>query len=122
MRLISADGRWWWNAREWKPLPKAVDVEAGEDAPADAEHPAPAEPPPVAPDNGNRRFMPGRYVKSRTEVPGTGIACRLYELSGGIFDWTLISRVADEEILALTGEVATGFSLGRSIPGAVEPA
>jgi len=42
--------------------------------------------------------------------------------SGGIFDWTLISRAADEEILALTGEVATGFSLGRSIPGAVEPA
>jgi putative peptide zinc metalloprotease protein len=42
--------------------------------------------------------------------------------SGGIFDWTLISRVADEEILALTGEVATGFSMGRSIPGAVEPA
>jgi putative peptide zinc metalloprotease protein len=42
--------------------------------------------------------------------------------SGGIFDWTLISREADEEILALTGEVATGFSLGRSIPGAVEPA
>ena len=42
--------------------------------------------------------------------------------SVGIFDWTLISRAADEEILALTGEVATGFSLGRSIPGAVEPA
>ena len=42
--------------------------------------------------------------------------------SGGIFDWTLISRVTDEEILAVTGEVATGFSLGRSIPGAVEPA
>jgi hypothetical protein len=42
--------------------------------------------------------------------------------SGGIFDWRLISRVADEEILALTGEVATGFSLGRSVPGAAEPA
>ncbi len=42
--------------------------------------------------------------------------------SGGIFDWILISRAADEEILAVTGEVATGFSLGRSVPGAVEPA
>src|SRR5207245_6821932 len=42
--------------------------------------------------------------------------------SGGIFDWRLISRAADEEILALTGEVATGFSLGRSVPGAAEPA
>jgi putative peptide zinc metalloprotease protein len=42
--------------------------------------------------------------------------------SGGIFDWTLISRAAEEEILAVTGEVATGFSLGRSVPGAVEPA
>jgi hypothetical protein len=34
----------------------------------------------------------------------------------------LISPVTDEEILALTGEVATGFSLGRSVPGAAEPA
>jgi len=42
--------------------------------------------------------------------------------SGGIFDWRLISRVADEEILAVTGEVATGFSLGRSVLGAAEPA
>jgi hypothetical protein len=42
--------------------------------------------------------------------------------SGGIFDWRLISRAADEEILALTGEVATGFSLGQSAPGAAEPA
>ncbi len=83
MRLISADGRWWWNGREWKPLPKAVDDESGADAPADVEHPAPAEPPQVAPDNGNRRFMPGRYVKSRNEVPGSGIARRLYDLSGG---------------------------------------
>ena len=88
MRLISADGRWWWNGREWKPLPKAVDDEAGADAPGadapgDVEHPAPAEPPQVVPDNGNRRFMPGRYVKSRNEVPGSGIARRLYDLSGG---------------------------------------
>jgi putative peptide zinc metalloprotease protein len=42
--------------------------------------------------------------------------------SGGIFDWTLISPVTDEEILALTGEVATGLSLGRSVPGAAKPA
>src|SRR5712692_7484686 len=45
MRLISADGRWWWKRREWKPLPKAMDDESGADAPADVEHPAPAEPP-----------------------------------------------------------------------------
>src|ERR1700687_1642264 len=83
MRLISADGRWWWNGREWKPLPKAVNDESGADALSDVEHPAPAEPPEAVPDDGNRRFMPGRYVKSRSEVPGTGIARRLYDLSGG---------------------------------------
>ncbi len=72
--------------------------------------------------DGAPKFVPGRYAKQRAEGPGSGIARGLHELSGGIFDWTLISRAAEEEILALTGEVATGFSLGRSIPGAVEPA
>jgi putative peptide zinc metalloprotease protein len=36
--------------------------------------------------------------------------------TGGIFDWNQISRAADEQILALTAEVASGFSLGRSTP------
>ena len=36
--------------------------------------------------------------------------------TGGIFDWNQISKAADEEILALTAEVAIGFSLGRSAP------
>src|SRR5260370_6673047 len=83
MRLISADGRWWWNGREWKPLPKAVDDESWAAAPADVEHPAPAEPPQVAPDNGNRRVMPDRYVQSLHDAPGTAIARSLYDLTGG---------------------------------------
>ena len=36
--------------------------------------------------------------------------------TGGIFDWNRISRAANEEILALTAEVASGFSLGSSPP------
>jgi putative peptide zinc metalloprotease protein len=85
MRLISADGRWWWNGREWQPLPKAVDAEASagstaavSEAPPD-DHPEAA----PAPPDGTPKFMPGQYVKSRTEVPDTGIARRLYDLSGG---------------------------------------
>jgi len=34
--------------------------------------------------------------------------------TGGVFDWSRISRAADEEILAMTAEVGSGFSLGRS--------
>jgi len=37
--------------------------------------------------------------------------------TGGIFDWNQISPAADEEILALTAEIASGFSLGRATPG-----
>jgi putative peptide zinc metalloprotease protein len=37
--------------------------------------------------------------------------------TGGIFDWNQISRAADEEILALTAEIASGFSLGRATAG-----
>lgn len=37
--------------------------------------------------------------------------------TGAIFDWNQISRAADEEILALTAEIASGFSLGRAAPG-----
>src|SRR5260370_182966 len=41
--------------------------------------------------------------------------------TGGIFDWGQISRAADEEILALTAEIASGFSLGRAVPGGAIP-
>jgi putative peptide zinc metalloprotease protein len=34
--------------------------------------------------------------------------------TGGVFEWSRIGRSANEQILALTAEVATGFSLGRS--------
>jgi hypothetical protein len=34
--------------------------------------------------------------------------------TGGVFDWSRISRAANEEILAMTAEVGSGFSLGRS--------
>ena len=37
--------------------------------------------------------------------------------TGGIFHWNLIARTTDEETLAMTAEVASGFSLGRSAPG-----
>ena len=37
--------------------------------------------------------------------------------TGGIFDWNQISPAANEEILALTAEIASGFSLGRATPG-----
>jgi putative peptide zinc metalloprotease protein len=83
MRLISADGRWWWNGRTWQPLSKAVGEEGAEPVVATAET-GPPEAPAVAPDaNGSPRFMPGQYVTSSGEVPITGVARRLYELSGG---------------------------------------
>jgi putative peptide zinc metalloprotease protein len=84
MRLISADGRWWWNGHEWQPMPQAVEADTAAPATAGEERPVPSEPPPVAaPQNGNPRFMPGRYVRSRAEPPGRGVARRLYQLSGG---------------------------------------
>ena len=88
MRLISADGRGWWNGREWQPLPKAVDAEGSEGSPgstAVVSEAAPDDRPEAAPApaDGTPKFMPGQYVKSRTEVPDTGIARRLYDLSGG---------------------------------------
>jgi putative peptide zinc metalloprotease protein len=85
MRLISADGRWWWNGREWQPLPQAVEADARTEATAELEQTSTAEQqaPPPAPPNGNARFMPGRYVRSRTEPPGRGVARTLYQLSGG---------------------------------------
>lgn len=83
MRLISADGKWWWNGQSWQPLPESVKAEtaAGDDV-AVAEPP----PPPVveeAPANGTPVFMPGRYDRSAVVVPARGFAGRLYQLSGG---------------------------------------
>jgi putative peptide zinc metalloprotease protein len=85
MRLISADGRWWWNGREWQPLPKSVDVEDSTVPATVAADAAPDNPPEGAPGPGDGapRFMPNQYVKTRNEVPSTGMARRLYDLSGG---------------------------------------
>jgi putative peptide zinc metalloprotease protein len=85
MRLISADGRWWWNGRTWQPLPQPVDVDHTAESAAAAGQPAPvAELAGVVPAaNAAQRFMPGRYVRSQTSAPSTGIARRLYELTGG---------------------------------------
>ncbi len=84
MRLISADGRWWWNGHEWQPMPQAVEAETAAPATAGEQRLESSEPPPAAaPQNGNPRFMPGRYVRSRAEPPGRGVARRLYQLSGG---------------------------------------
>jgi putative peptide zinc metalloprotease protein len=83
MRLISADGRWWWNGRTWQPLPEAVGDQTTEPLVATAET-GPPEAPVDAPDaNGSPRFMPGQYVRSAREAPSTGFARRLYDLSGG---------------------------------------
>jgi putative peptide zinc metalloprotease protein len=92
MRLISADGRWWWNGQAWQPLPEAVASSTGDGgSPAASEATPPHEPPAATvPErqagsarDGPPGFMPGRYDKSAVLVPGRGIAGRLYNLSGG---------------------------------------
>jgi len=87
VRLISADGRWWWNGQSWEPLPEAVTAETST-AEVSAEQPTLAEPPPPpdvseTPVNGSPAFMPGRYDKSAVAVPARGFAGRLYQLSRG---------------------------------------
>src|SRR5260370_1891946 len=85
MRTARADGRWWWNGHSWQPVPQPADAEPPEASAAPAGEPLPATPSEaVAPSaDGAPKFMPGRYARPRTEAPGTGIARRLYELSGG---------------------------------------
>src|SRR5260370_41049864 len=84
MRLIRAEGRWWWTGQEWQPMPQAVEAETAAPATAGEQRLESSEPPPAAaPQNGNPRFMPGRYVRARAEPPGRGVARRLYQLTGG---------------------------------------
>src|ERR1700693_1252786 len=87
MRLISADGRWWWDGHAWKPLPPPGGAETAGSAEV-AEQPEQPPPPPevdriIPAADGAPRFMPGRYVKPGAPAPGRGIARRLYQLSGG---------------------------------------
>lgn len=82
MRLISADGKWWWDGQSWQPLPESVKEDAAGDDVAVAEPP----PPPAveqAAANGTPAFMPGRYDRSVVVVPNKGWAGRLYQLSRG---------------------------------------
>ena len=85
MRLISADGRWWWNGRAWQPLPQPVDADPSADPAAVAAPPVPAAElrGEIATSDGAPRFMPGQYVKTGIPAPNTGLAHRLYKLSGG---------------------------------------
>jgi putative peptide zinc metalloprotease protein len=91
MRLIRADGRWWWNGQAWQPLPEAVAADTAEGGSPSGELGPPPEPPDAADltasqaltANGPPGFMPGRYDKSAVLVPARGLAGRVYSLSGG---------------------------------------
>jgi putative peptide zinc metalloprotease protein len=83
VRLISADGKWWWNGQSWQPLPESVKEQTATDEVAvEAPTPPPA-PAPEPPANGTSAFMPGRYDKSTVIAPARGLSGRLYQLSGG---------------------------------------
>lgn len=88
MRLISADGKWWWNGQSWQPLPESVTEQTATAEPTGGEISVEAPSPPPAPAaettaNGTPTFMPGRYDRSAVVAPARGLAGRLYQASGG---------------------------------------
>lgn len=92
MRLISADGKWWWNGQSWQPLPESVQeqtapdpqpAQVGETAVEAPPQPPQAAAPEAPPNNGAAPFLPGRYDRSAVIAPAKGFSGRLYQLSGG---------------------------------------